>query len=580
VSSTQVGSAVPGLSFSPILDRKLPGKVAVEARPAADIPTLATDAAALHEVAMFLRDDPSAAFDLFLDLASVDRSGLPADQAPRGGARFQANYILYSTKRNEHLRLRVNVPAEAPVLPTLTDVWPGANWFEREAWDLMGLKFTGHPNLKRLLTHNGFVGHALRKDYEAGQRWLCTEEDLLQTDLAAQTDVPEDMFETMTFNFGPSHPSTHGTLRVVMRVDGERIVAAEGECGYLHRCFEKMSEAHTWSQVIPYTDRLNYCSPMINGNGYARAVESMLGVEIPPRAKAVRTVLSEFSRIMDHLVCIGANLVDIGALTTFVYAFQPREEIYSLLEACCGARLTSSYARIGGLSKDVPPNFVEWSRSLFPKIRTAMEDVEKLITKNRIMLNRMRGTGVVTKEQALALGYTGPSLRASGVPFDVRKDQPYDWYGEVDFDVPIATEGDNYARYLVRLEEMRQSMRIIEQVLAKFPGGPINSDDYRVVLPPKEMVYNEMEGLIYHFKLVFEGIQVPAGEIYSYTEGANGELGFSLVSDGSGMPYRVKVRPPCFPLFASFEKIIRGGLISDAVATLGTLNIIAGELDR
>ena len=570
----------PSVSFAPLLEQKLKGRVAVEERPGADIATLVTDAATLKEAALFLRDDPATAYDLFLDLASVDRSKLPGNTAPGNDARFQANYILYSTKRNEHLRLRVNLPAKDPAVPSLTGVWPAANWFEREAWDLMGIRFDGHPNLQRLLTHNGFVGHALRKDYDKGQRWLCTEEDLLQTDLAAKTDDPADMFETMTLNFGPSHPATHGTLRVVMRVDGERIVAAESECGYLHRCFEKMSESHTWVQVIPYTDRLNYCSPMINGNGYALAVEKMLGIEVPPRAKAARTVLNEFSRIMDHLVCIGANLVDLGALTNFWYAFQPREEIYGLLEACCGARLTSSYARIGGLAKDVPDNFVEWSRSLLPTIRDRVADIDGLITKNKIAWKRLRGTGVVTKEQALAWGFTGPCLRASGVPYDVRKDQPYEMYGDVDFDVPIATEGDNFARYIVRIEEIRQSMRIIEQILARFPKGPVNTDDYRVILPPKEMVYNEMEGLIYHFKLVFEGVKVPAGEIYSYTEGANGELGYSLVSDGSGFPYRVKVRPPCFPLFAAFENIIKGGMVSDAVATLGLLNIIAGELDR
>lgn len=563
-----------------VLERRFPGKFWVESRPSSDIPTIGVQPSALVEVARFLRDDPSTAFDLLLDLVAVDRSKLTGPLAPRDGKRFQANYVLYSTRRNQHLRLRANVAESEPSLPSLVPVWPAVNWFEREAWDLMGIRFDGHPNLKRLLTHNGFVGHALRKDYEAGQRWLCTEEDLLQTDLAGQTDVPEDVFETVTLNMGPSHPAMHGTLRTVLRLDGETIVAAESECGYLHRCFEKMSESHTYSQVIPYTDRLNYCSPMINGNGYARAVELMLGVEIPPRAKAVRTVLSEFSRIMDHLVCIGANLVDLGGLTNFWYAFQGREQIYSLLEACCGARLTSSYARIGGLSNDVPANFVEWCRTLVASVRKQIDDVDVLVTNNRIIHKRLRGTGLVTKAQALAWGFTGPCLRASGVPYDVRKDKPYDWYGEVDFDVPIMTDGDNYARYLVRMEEMRQSLRIIEQVIAKLPGGPIVSDDYRVVLPPKEMVYNEMEALIYHFKVVFEGIKVPAGEIYSSTEGGNGELGYSIVSDGSGSPYRVKVRPPCFPLFAAFEKIIIGGMMSDAVATIGLLNIIAGELDR
>ncbi|KAA0253355.1 MAG: NADH-quinone oxidoreductase subunit D [Acidobacteria bacterium] len=568
-----------GVSFAPLVERKFGDRAVPEGRPAHDVPTLAVAPEALHDLAVFLRDDPSTRFDLFVDLAAIDRQKLTGDLAPRDGRRFQASYLLYSTSRNEHLRVKATVPESDPTLPTLTDVWPAANWFEREAWDLMGLSFRGHPSLKRLLTHGGFVGHALRKDYEAGQRWLCTEEDILQTDLAAKTDVPEDVFETVTLNFGPSHPTTHGTLRVVFRVDGETIVAAEGECGYLHRCFEKMSETHTWQQVIPYTDRLNYCSPMINGNGYARAVERMLGVEVPPRARAVRVVLSEFSRIMDHLVCIGTNLVDLGALTNFWYAYQPREEIYSLLEACCGARLTSSYARIGGLSQDVPENFVEWSRSLIPKIRVQIDDVNGLITKNRIAVKRMR-TGRVSKADAIAWGFTGPALRASGVGYDVRKDAPYDGYDEVDFDVPVMEDGDNYARYLVRMEEMRQSLRIIEQVLAKLPSGPIVTDDYRVALPPKAMVYNEMEGLIYHFKNVFEGIQVPAGESYSFIEGANGELGFHLVSDGSGFPYRVKVRPPCFPLFAAYERIVVGEMISDAVATLGTLNVIAGELDR
>ena len=571
---------VSSVSFAPLLETRFEGRARPEATDRADVPTISVEPGSLHEVALFLRDDPSTRFDLLLDVASVDRSRLPAEQMPRDGRRFEADYILYSTQRNEHLRLKAAVPEGNPVLTTLSDVWPAANWYEREAWDLMGITFEGHPNLKRLLTHNGFVGHALRKDYEAGQRWLCTEEDVLETDLASRTGTPEDVFETMTLNFGPSHPATHGTLRAVFRLDGETIVAAEGECGYLHRCFEKMSEAHTYSQVIPYTDRLNYCSPMINGNGYARAVEQMLGVEITPRAKAVRVILSEFSRIMDHLVCIAANLVDLGALTNYWFLFQAREEIYELLEACCGARLTSSYARIGGLSNDVPENFVEWSSRLLPRIKKQVDEVDALVSRNRIAMGRLRGTGLVTKEQALAWGFTGPCLRASGVPYDLRKDKPYDGYETYDFDIPVMNDGDNYARYLVRMEEMRQSARIIEQALSRLPGGPVNSDDYRVIQPPKEMVYNEMEGLIYHFKLVFEGIQVPAGRIYSSTEGANGELGFSIVSDGSGRPYRIKVRPPCFPLFAAFEKIVIGGMVSDAVATLGLLNIIAGELDR
>ncbi|MGE5347617.1 MAG: NADH-quinone oxidoreductase subunit C, partial [Acidithiobacillales bacterium] len=471
------------LPFAPVLEKRFGGKAAVEPRPAADLPTIAVDRAVWHDVALFLRDDPSTKYDLFLDLASVDTSRLPAAMAPKDGNRFQAHVILYSTPRNAHLRVRLTAPEKDATLASVTDVWPAANWFEREAWDLMGIRFPGHPNLQRLLTHNGFVGHALRKDYEAAQRWLCTEEDLLPTQLAAKADVPEDLFETMTMNLGPSHNATHGTLRVVVKLDGEKIIAAESECGYLHRCFEKMAETHTWVQVVPFTDRLNYCSPMINGFGYARAVEQLVGIEAPPRAQAIRTILSEFNRIMDHQVCIGANLVDLGGLTPFWYAYQSREEIYGLLEACCGARLTSSYARIGGLSADVPANFVEWSRSLFPKIEQNIADVDRLITKNRIAQDRLRGTGVASREMAIAYGFTGPCGRASGIAYDVRKDVPYDFYGEVDFDVPVSSDCDNYARYLVRMEEMRQSLRIIDQVLRKLPGGPVTTDDYRVALP-------------------------------------------------------------------------------------------------
>lgn len=578
MSATVVSSAAPPID---LLTRRFGSAVSGEARPEGDVPTIRVDAARLPEVAAFLRDDPSAAYDHFLDVAAVDLSKLaPGHPLHDRKNRFQANYLVRSNARNAPLRIRVNVPENAPVIPSLVPVWKGANWFEREAWDLMGIRFEGHPNLARLLTHNGFVGHALRKDYDAGQRWLCTEEDLLQTQLAAKADVDEDVFETITMNLGPQHPATHGTLRIVLRLDGETIVGAESECGYLHRCFEKMAETHTFQQVIPYTDRLNYCSPMLNGNGYCYAVEKMLGLDIPPRAKAARIVLSELARIMDHMVCIGTNFVDLGGLTNFWYAYRCREEIYSILEACCGARLTSSYARIGGLANDLPADFVERVRAVLPNVRRSWDDVNTLITRNRIAQKRMRGTGVVTKEQALAWGFTGPCLRASGVPYDLRKDQPYEGYDALDFDVPVATDGDNFARYLVRMEEIKQSIRIIEQVLAKLPKGAWITDDYRVALPPKEMVYNEMEALIYHFKVVFEGVKVPPGDFYAAVEGGNGELGFHIVGDGGGSPYRMKVRPPCFPIFAAFDDVIKGGMVADAIATLGTFNVVAGELDR
>jgi NADH-quinone oxidoreductase subunit C/D len=543
----------------------------------ADLPTIEVDPAGWPDLARRLRDDPELRYDLFLDLAGVDNL-----ERPNSKSRFEAVCHLHSLSRNEHVRVRVRLPDSArPSLPSVCGVYPAANWFEREAYDLFGFDFPGHPNLHRLLCHDAFVGHALRKDYAAGQRWFYTEDEMRTPEWARETQEKAGHFETQTLSIGPAHPATHGIIHLMARLDGEKIVRAETMIGYLHRCFEKMAEKHHWNQVIPYTDRLNYVSAMINGVGYVRTVEKMLGVEIPERGQLVRTILSEFTRIMDHCVCIGANLVDIGALTNFIYLYENRENIYSLIEACCGARLTVSYVRVGGLAIDVPPDFVARCRGLLESIPKFLDDVEKLVTNNRIVRNRLQGTGIVTKEQAIAWGMTGPMLRASGVPYDVRRSRPYDFYDRFDWDIPVAADGDNFARYLVRMEEMRQSLKIIRQALDIFPSeGRVSSDDWRVVLPPKDAVYHDMESLIYHFKLIMEGIRVPPGERYEWIEGANGELGFYAVSDGRGGPYRLKVRPPCFPNMAAFEKIVVDGTVADAIATLGTLNIIAGELDR
>ncbi len=542
-----------------------------------DLPTIETSPDDWIAVARFLRDDPECRFDLFLDLAGVD------NLKRRGRrTRFEAVFHLLSVSRGEHLRVKVILPDGAPpTLPTVCEVWPAANWFEREAFDLFGFDFPGHPNLRRLLCHDAFVGSPLRKDYAPGQRWFFAEEDLRMPDWATDTEERAGHFETQTISIGPSHPATHGIIHLVARLDGEKITRAETQIGYLHRCFEKMAETHTWNQVIPFCDRLNYVSAMINGVGYVRTVEKMLGIEVPDKGRLVRTILSEFSRIMDHCVCIGANLVDIGGLTNFWYLYQPREGIYGLLEACCGARLTVSYVRVGGLAIDVPEDFVPRCRALLESIPTFLDDVDRLVTRNKIVRNRFAGTGTVTRDQAIAWGFTGPVLRSTGVDYDVRRARPYDFYDKFDWDVAIAKDGDNYARYLVRMEEMRQSLKIIRQALDVFPAsGPVNSDDWHVVLPPKDAVYHDMESLIFHFKLIMEGIRVPRGERYDWIEGANGELGFYAISEGGSGPYRLKPRPPCFPMMAAFEKMIIGGPISDAVATLGTLNIIAGELER
>lgn len=386
--------------------------------------------------------------------------------------------------------------------------------------------------------------------------------------------------EKLVINIGPSHPATHGTFRIQCVLEGETIVESHTEIGYLHRCFEKMAETHTWTQVIPYTDRLNYCSSFMNNVGYCMAVEKLLGITIPKRAEVIRVILSEFSRIMDHVVAIAASIVDLGGITNFWYFYRPREEIYELLEECSGARLTVNYARIGGLANDVPADFVSHCKSILKRLPKYWNDVDRLNTKNPIFQKRTRGIGLMSAEDAIAWGWTGPCLRASGVAYDVRKAYPYYDYDKYDFLIPTGKNGDTFDRYWVRMQEIIQSERIIEQALEALPSGPVMTDDKRIALPPKEEVYTNIEALMNHFKLIMEGIQVPKGEVYSFTEAANGELGFYIVSQGGGKPYRIKVRPPCFAIFQAFDEMLKGVMVSDVIAILGSLNIIAGELDR
>lgn len=381
-------------------------------------------------------------------------------------------------------------------------------------------------------------------------------------------------------NLGPSHPTMHGTLRLFAELDGEIIKRSIAEFGYLHRGFEKHAENSTWTQVIPYTDRLNYVSAMMNNVGYCKAVEELFEIEIPERAQVIRVIACEMNRIIDHLVCTGTNVVDIGALTNFWYYFNVREKFYNIIEKLCGARLTTAYTRIGGLNRDLYPGFEAEMRDCLKDLSKAIEEVTGLLNRNKIFLNRTVGVGAFSKEDALQYGFTGPCLRASGVAYDIRKAQPYYGYENYDFEMVVGEHGDSYDRIVVRFEEMKQSARIIEQAMGKLKPGPIMTEDKRIALPPKVEVYTNIEALMNHFKLIYEGIRPPAGEHYSATEAANGELGFYIVSDGSGTPYRVKCRPPCFPIFQAYPKMVEGKMISDAVAILGNLNIVAGELDR
>jgi NADH dehydrogenase I D subunit len=399
-------------------------------------------------------------------------------------------------------------------------------------------------------------------------------------DLADETSLADLDTEPMFINIGPTHPATHGTFRVFCKLDGERIEKAAVEIGFLHRGFEKIVETKPYTQVIPYTDRLNYCSGLVNNVGYCKAVERMLGVTITPRTEVIRVIICEIQRIMDHMICVCANLVDIGALTNFWYFFNTRERLNDLLEALTGARLTYSYIRIGGLAWDLPRGFEANVAAVMKEVPKAIRDVEGLVKKNRIFIDRSRDVGVMSAKDAVSFGFTGPCLRASGVNHDLRKKAPYYHYDEFDFDVPVGENGDVYDRIFVRVEEMKQSLRIVEQALKILPGGAINIDDKNIVLPDKDKVHSSMEELINHFKLVIEGIKPPAGEIYDAIEAPNGELGFYIISDGTGKPYRIKCRPPCFYLMNGLKKLIEGHMVADIVAILAGLNIIAGELDR
>jgi len=409
--------------------------------------------------------------------------------------------------------------------------------------------------------------------------------DLMDKLNASELEEVEDIelpTESMQINMGPSHPATHGTVRIVLTIDGETVRDSDVQVGYLHRCFEKEAEYATYTQVFPYTDRLNYVSPLLNNVGFALAVEKLLGIgaAIPERAQYIRVIVGEISRITDHLTCLGASAMEVGGFTPFLWMIKVREWLWELLEELTGARLTHSYVRVGGVAQDLTEDFIARLRATLTRSLEPLAECEKLLVKNRIFRDRMDGVGTMSAEDAIAMGWTGPCLRSTGVPYDVRKDHPYLVYDRFEFDVPVGSVGDNYDRFAVRLEEIRQSMRILEQAMQQIPPGPVLLDEPRICMPPKNAVYNTIESMIGHFKLIVDGIKVPPGEVYSYTEGGNGELGYYIVSDGSGRPYRCRVRPPCFAIVSALETMILNTPIADIVPTFDMMNMIGGECDR
>lgn len=388
--------------------------------------------------------------------------------------------------------------------------------------------------------------------------------------------------ERMVVNMGPSHPSTHGVLRLVIELDGEIVTKAEPEIGYLHRGDEKIAENMTWTQFIPYTDRLDYIAPLANNVAYALAVEKLLGVQelLPRRCRYIRVMCCELARVSSHLLGVGCLAMDVGAMTVFLYTFTERERIYNLCEALTGARFTTTYTRIGGLARDLPDGWLAQVADFIPRCWKTLDEVEKLISRNRIFVDRTKDIGILKSEVATNFGVTGPNLRGSGVDFDLRRRHPYLAYPELDFEVVIGSRGDCYDRYLVRLEEMRQSLRILKQCVAHMPDGPVNLDDPKIVLPRKEKVLTKMEELIHQFLLVTQGFNAPAGEVYFEAENPKGQLGFYLHSRGGGTPHRLKIRGPSFANLSVLPALLPGHMVSDIPAILGSLDFVMGECDR
>ena len=550
----------------------------------------------LFDVARFLHDDPIAAFNHITDICSAD---YPADPE-----RFEVIYHFLSLPHGIRIRVKARVTEDNPTIASVTGIWKGANFMEREVYDLMGIRFADHPDLRRILMPEDYdEGYPLRKDFPAeGRGWRSRFDFLPRLDEpavpSADGEIPEEKkqaflsnhngtaapashrTEELLLNMGPQHPSTHGVLRVVLELDGERITKATPDLGYLHRGVEKLCEGLGYMQVIPHTDRLDYVCSMTNNYAYVRTVEKLLNIEIPERAEYIRTIVAEMQRIIGHLFWLGTQALDIGAMTVFFWTFRERETLLDLFEKLCGARLTLNYYRIGGVDSDFTQDLVSRMNTFLETFQGHINEYDDLLMTNRIWTARTKNVAVISAADAINFGLTGPVLRGSGVAYDVRKLEPYGAYGEVDWEVPVGKNGDTYDRYWIRMEEMRQSSRIIRQCLTQMPEGPIVADVPQVVPPPKPAVMRDMESLIHHFIIFTQGFRPPKGETYCAIEAPKGELGFFIISDGSSRPYRLKIRAPSFVHMGAFDHMAKGYLISDIITIFGTYDIVMGECDR
>jgi NADH-quinone oxidoreductase subunit C/D len=554
------------------------------------IPTLWVPKDHVCEILRYLKVAVDRPYRVLYDLTAIDER-VRAQRHDQSDGDFTVVYHLLSYERNADIRLKVALQGEFPSMPSVVDLWPAANWYEREVWDMFGITFKGHPYLRRILMPPTWNGHPLRKEHPARATEMepfRLPEDKAVAEQEALQFRPEDWgmaresedTDFLFLNVGPQHPGTHGVLRIILQLDGEEIVDAVPDIGYHHRGAEKMGERQSWHTYIPYTDRIDYLGGVMNNLPYVLAVEQLAGIEVPDRVQVMRMMLAELFRLASHLVWYGTFAQDVGALSPVFYMFTDRERLFQIIEAICGGRMHPSWFRIGGVAQDLPEGWDGLVRDFLKYLPPRLVEYDTLVMRNRIFKARTQGVGRYTLDEAIDWGVTGPGLRACGFAWDFRKQRPYSGYEQVAFDIPTAQHGDCYDRAVVRVEEMRQSLRIIEQCVNNMPAGPYKSDHPLTTPPLKEHTMHAIETLITHFLSVSWGPVIPPGEAFIGIEATKGNNGYYLISDGHTMPYRVRIRTPSFPHLQMLPLISRGGMIPDLLAILGSIDYVLADVDR
>jgi len=576
-----------------VLDQELQNELGVTAVPQAvrdDIPTFWVSKSDIHEAIRTLRFDIPDPYTMMYDVTAIDERGhLHRDSQPPGD--FTAVYHLYSFERNAYVRLKVALNENQLSLPSITDIFPAANWYEREVWDMFGIVFDGHPHLARILMPRTWSGHPLRKDHparatEMGPFQLPDEKQDIEQD-ALQFHPEEwgmkqehDGLDFLFLNIGPQHPGTHGVLRIALQLDGEVIVDAVPDIGFHHRGAEKMGERQTWHTYIPYTDRVDYLGGVMNNLAYLTAVEKLAGITVPPRGQMIRVMMAELFRINSHLVWYGTFAQDLGQMSPVFYLFNDRERALGIVEAICGARMHPNWFRIGGVAQDLPNGWDRLFREFLEYLPSRLDEYDRTVMHNRLFKVRTKGVGGCTVKEAIEWGMTGPNLRACGLEWDFRKKQPYACYDQLEFDIPTGNTGDCYDRAIVHIEEIRQSLRIIRQCVDSMPGGPCNAEHPLTTPPPKARTMHDIETLIHHFLGVSWGPVIPAGEAMVPIEGTKGNNGYYLISDGGTGSYRTRIRTPSFAHMQMLPLLCRGLLIPDLLSILGSLDYVLADIDR